>query len=186
MPQRYRQEVLNVILAQLLQERGVVSAPESIKNTKDGRKMPDVIVRYNGLRLAIEGEVDDNASAKEDAISSAEGRVVDGIAHIGLSVVYPPKLRKYSFEKVKGKMEESELEISIVSEVGKTKYVSGDIDLLESNLRQLYDQLVREEIVRQAVENINEGINSFAKEVSGNDGVVERLADVLGIREIED
>ncbi len=45
----YRQEVFNVLLAQLLQERVVVSAPEKIVHVKgQGRKMPDVIVNFCG------------------------------------------------------------------------------------------------------------------------------------------
>jgi len=52
-----RQEVLNVILAQLLQERGLVAAPEEIlrQPTKE-RRLPDVIIDFQGLRLAIEAE----------------------------------------------------------------------------------------------------------------------------------
>ena len=47
-----RQEVLNVILAQLLQERGLVAAPEEIlKTPTKERRLPDVLIDFQGLRL---------------------------------------------------------------------------------------------------------------------------------------
>lgn len=50
----YRQEVLNAFLAQVLQAREVASAPEQLLHIKgQGRKMPDVIVHFNGLRTAL-------------------------------------------------------------------------------------------------------------------------------------
>ncbi len=65
MTDSYRQEVFNVLLAQLLQERGVIAAPENILKAgpERRRKMPDVIVHYQGLRLIIEGEVSDQPGA---------------------------------------------------------------------------------------------------------------------------
>ena len=54
-----RQEVLNVLFAQLLEERGLVAAPEQIISRLDlrTRRMPDVLVDFQGLRLAIEFRV---------------------------------------------------------------------------------------------------------------------------------
>ena len=51
----YRQEVFNVLLAQLLQERGVISAPESIVRSgpEQARRMPDVIVSFHGHPVTL-------------------------------------------------------------------------------------------------------------------------------------
>jgi hypothetical protein len=47
-----RQEVLNVLLAQLLQKRGLLAAPEQIQNFRQqSRQMPDVLVDFQSLRL---------------------------------------------------------------------------------------------------------------------------------------
>src|SRR5437899_11559720 len=89
-----RQEVLNVLLAQLLQERGLEVIPEQIVKDPFGfRRMPDVIVDFQGLRLAIEGEFD-SRTAHEKASGSANQRVEDGTAHIGMALVYPSALRE--------------------------------------------------------------------------------------------
>lgn len=94
----YRQEVLNVVLAQILQERGVVSVPEKVVRnvlSKTGqRRMPDVLVNFMGLRTVMEGEVDDQPDAKKRALESAKKRVEEGIAHIGVAVIYPAFLRR--------------------------------------------------------------------------------------------
>lgn len=71
----YRQEVFNVVLAQILQERGVISVPEKVIKAvlaKQGaRRMPDVMVNFMGLRTVIEGEVSDQPEAKRKALESA-------------------------------------------------------------------------------------------------------------------
>ena len=70
----YRQEVLNVILAQLLQDRGIVSVPEGIiKSIDNRRRMPDVLVDFLGLRMMIEGEVSDQRDAEEQALGQLSG-----------------------------------------------------------------------------------------------------------------
>ncbi len=82
-----------MLLAQVLQARGVVSAPEQILRVKgQGRRMPDVIVNFNGLRAAIEGEIGYRPNAGRLALQSARQRVEHGIAHIGVAVVYPASL----------------------------------------------------------------------------------------------
>ena len=68
-----RQEVLNVLLAQLLQERGLVAAPEQILRHRTGEtKLPDVLVDFQGLRLIIEAEFAGTAGAKEKAYLKAQ------------------------------------------------------------------------------------------------------------------
>ncbi len=63
----YREEVLNVLRAQLLDEQGIVSAPEqSLKRAAQTRRVPDVLVLFRGLRTAIEGKVEDHSTASDD------------------------------------------------------------------------------------------------------------------------
>ena len=112
----FREEVFNVILAQILEEHGVISAPERIIKARPGmtRRMPDVLVYFRGLRLIIEGKVEDAPNAEESALNAARQRVEDGLAHIGVAVVYPMLLRKYERpSQLKKGLEESELRVAI-------------------------------------------------------------------------
>ena len=182
----YRQEVFNVLLAQLLQERGVISAPEGvIKATLSrARSMPDVIVHFYGLRTAIEGEVSDQPNAEGNAVRSARKRVLDGIAHIGIAVIYPESLRKLGFAALKSKIVDAKLQIAVITEAGETGFTEGNVDYLEQALKAAYDQLVKEDVVAQAVALLNEGIEAFIGAVMHKPGIVGRMAKSLGIRDV--
>ena len=132
----YRQEVLNVLLAQLLQERGVVTAPESVLSVsaQNLRRIPDILVNFQGLRTAIEGEVGDNPNAQKQALESASERVAQGIAHIGIAVVYPPELRTAGFEQLKARLVTAQLSVAMATESGQTAFSEGSVESLESAL----------------------------------------------------
>lgn len=186
---RYRQEVFNVYLAQLLQDRGIVSAPETIlrgPGPDHQRRMPDILVNYQGLRTAIEGEVGDNPNAQFAALASARSRVEIAIAHIGVAVIYPKELRSASPHTLKGMLASSKLHIAIVTESEETGFVPGDVNYLADALRHAFEHLVREDVVTQAVLTLDAGIEGFAKVVSDKAGVVGRIARTLGIHELDE
>jgi len=180
----YRQEVFNILLAQLLQERGVIAAPENIvkSSVEQHRHMPDVLVSFNGLRTAIEGEVGDHADAQTLAVKSARYRVEEGIAHIGVAIVYPMRLRKVDSSELKAELAKSELEIAIVTESWDSGFVKGNTDYLESALRHAFEQLLREDVVARAVKELDGGIDVFARAMADKGGVTDRMAEALGIR----
>jgi hypothetical protein len=187
MTDRYRQEVFNVLLAQLLQERGVITAPETIikLGPEQARRMPDVIVNFQGLRTTIEGEVNDQPDAQTRALDSASKRVTEGIAHIGVAVVYPAELRGVAFEQLKSAVAECRLLIAIVTESGESGYAQGNVDYLESALRHAFEQLAREDIVTRAATLLSAGIERFASACAPKRGIVGRMALALGIRQLE-
>jgi len=185
MTRKYRQEVLNVLLAQLLQERGVIAAPESIISNNVGRKIPDVIVNFMGLRTVIEGEVNDQPKAKEKAVSSARKRVEDGIAHIGVAVIYPSEIRNIEFSSLKNKLADSHLQFAIVSESEETGFVTGNVDYLKRALPYVFEHLAQEDIVKKAVNVLEDGINKYAHLLITSIGNVERVAKVLGIHKLD-
>lgn len=182
----YRQEVFNVLLAQLLQERGVISAPERIikSGPERTRRMPDVIVTFHGLRTAIEGEVGDQPNAEGRALESAHKRVEEGIAHIGVAIVYPAELRKVDFGNLRSELASSELQIAVVTESESTGFAQGNVDYLESALRRAFEQLVQEDVVAHAAAILDAGIERFAGVIEDKSGVVGRVAETLGIREL--
>lgn len=181
----YRQEVFNVLLAQLLQERGVITAPESIlKATPErARRMPDLIVNFYGLRTMIEGEVDDRPDAETKALDAARRRVVEGIAHIGLAVVYPSDLRGCPFPDLKQQLADTELRIALVTEAEDSGYVGGTVDDLERALRGAFDRLVEEDVVAKAVAELDAAIERFAGILMSKPGNAGRVAMALDLRD---
>ena len=180
----YREEVLNVLLAQLLDEQGIISAPEqSLKQVSQSRRIPDVLVSFRGLRTAIEGKVADHPTAREDVLQNARGRVEQGIAHIGISVLYPSSLRKVPFTSLKTELNKTRLQIAICSEAGEQGWTEGDANYLGTMLRRTFDQLVEEDVVTQAVAALDAGVEVFAQALSSSPAAIERSAVLLGIGE---
>ena len=60
--------------------------------------------------------------------------------------------------------------------------MNGDLRYLENALRRTFDQLVKEDVVANAVAIIETGIEDFSKATRGQKGVVARIADSLEIR----
>jgi len=182
----YRQEVLNVILAQILRERGVVSVPEKVLKEflSKQRRMPDVLVNFMGLRTVIEGEVDDQPDAKRKALESARKRVEEGIAHIGVALVYPAFLRQLDLNQLKSQMAECQFEVAIAaeSEFGEQGFNSGDVNYLAEILRKTFDQLVKEDVVTQAVALLDASIDQVASALLHCSGFVPKGAEILGIK----
>jgi len=181
----YRQEVLNVILAQLLQDRGIVSVPEGIiKSIDNRRRMPDVMVDFLGLRMMIEGEVSDQRDAEERALRSAQRRVEEGLAHIGLAVIYPEFLRRVPFEQLKDKLENGPIKLATTSESGISGFTSGNVNHLIDILYKTYEQLAQEDVVGQAVAIIDAAVEKAAIALRHSPAFPEEASLILGIREL--
>jgi hypothetical protein len=181
----FREEVLNVILAQILEEHGVISAPERIIKARPGmtRKMPDVLVYFRGLRLIIEGKVEDATNAEESALNAARQRVDEGLAHIGIAAVYPAFLRKLErTAQLKNELEECQLRVAIYSESGETGFTSANIKQLTNMLYQTFDQLVQEDVVKRATEILDEAVEKIAPILAAIPDFPGKAAKILGIR----
>jgi len=183
----YREEVFNVLLALLLHERGVVTAPEqSLRQAiEQRRRVPDVLVVYRGLRTVIEGKVADKAGAGEKALGQARDRVNSGIAHVGIALLYPAAIRKIaSFSELQGFLSSCTFKVAVCSETGETGWTEGGLDYLADVLRGTFEQLVREDAVVKAVDVLNAGIEEFAHLVFTSPATVDRAAEILGIHEV--
>jgi hypothetical protein len=185
MEKGFRQEVLNVAIAQLLAKHGIISAPEIILKAKPGqkRRMPDILVSFLGLRLVIEGEVEDTPGAGERALESARKRVEEGLAHISMAVVYPVFLRKLNdFSQLQKELETSQLKAAIVDESGETGYSLTEVSQLPNILNNTFDKLVREDVVARAVVILDEVVEKGAPVFAAIAGFPEAAARILGIR----
>jgi hypothetical protein len=195
-----RQEVLNVLLAQLLHERGLEVVPEQIIKEPSGfRRMPDVIVDFQGLRLAIEGEFA-SRTAHEKASRSAKQRVEDGIAHMGIALVYPSALREMgrSIDELKTSLASARLEFAIITENEATpqeslfplvvrapaQFVKGELDDLAEELRKSYERLIQDRVLERAVKFLDQGIEVFVGSLNPQPACTSRFASALGIREL--
>jgi hypothetical protein len=183
----YREEVFNVLLALLLHERGVITAPEQSfrQALEERRHVPDVLVVYRGLRTVIEGKVADKSGAAEKALGQAQDRVSSGVAHIGIALLYPAAIRKItSFSELSDFLSNCTFKVAVCSETGEAGWADGGLDYLADILRGAFDQLVREDAVVKAVEALNAGIDQFSHSVFISPATIQHAAEILGIREL--
>lgn len=200
-----RQEVLNVALAQLLQERGLVAAPEQVLRRMreagdEGIAMPDVIVDFQGLRLIIEGEFGHRthgaqAAAEEKACQAALERVELGLAHVGMALTYPSGLREVQADRLTRELAEATLGFAIITEATeaplelfpdkkRVDFARGKLDDLVEALRRAYEQLVRDEVLDQAARWVKGSIERFVDSLLGQPATTERFKAALELRDL--
>ena len=175
----FRQEVLNVKLAELLAQRGLVALPEQ----RLPEALPDVLVIFRGLRLNIEGEVSDQVGAEQKAWGKASERVRRDIAHIAIALLYPPHLRHEPIRNLPKALEQATLKFAVcVPPIPELPHWhEGNIDALTNVLHTAYEQLASEDAVQKAAALLREAIQFPANEILALGVSVDRVAYPLGI-----
>lgn len=180
MPPRQREEVLNVTLASCIAARGFAAVPETITRS---HQMPDVIAAFRGLRCAIEGKLADASNARDSVATNAKQRVEQGIAHLSIAVVYPRTLRTTAFADLPDALNRATFDFCVFTEVGGGEWRSGGIDAILDELRRAHESIVRDDVVKRAVEQLSLGMATVSDALFSSSAVCDRLIDVLGIGE---
>jgi hypothetical protein len=181
---RLRQEVVNVVLAECLQDAGLAAVPEQIiRAAASGQvRLPDVIVDFEGLRLAIEGEFATTPDAEAKAVNKATERVEEGLAHVGIGVVYPAEAASWAFEELRRRLPESRLVFAVATELpGAPSLVEGTVEHLCEALRRAYDTLIEDEALQRAVAVLEVAIDRWVSALRPQPGSTARCARVLGV-----
>jgi hypothetical protein len=164
----FREEVLNVALAELLEQRGMLSVPETIRKSiaRKTRDLPDILVGdLLGIRIVIEGRFDSGKPARDSLLKDSKERVENGISPVCLAVLYPPELRSAdSLPKLRKNIEKATLGIRVISENSDGDWSEGTVDDVADTLRRSYELLVSEDVVVSSVAEIEDAID-FASEV---------------------
>lgn len=185
----FREEVLNVILADLLRKRGSLSVPERIKHvstpTGMGRRMPDVtIADYQGVRVVLEGRSGESIDVETGLSEDAKRRVEEGIAPICIAVHYPPEARRASsveeLERVFGTLP---MRVRVFNEASDGEWTVASLEDLSAIIRRSYDDLVKEDVIARTVDDLSTGIEAVTTALLDARANPSRLRDVLGIRE---
>ncbi len=171
-----------MILAELLCDEGLVANPETILGGASGRQMPDVLVDFRGLRMAIEGDFEDKPDVQQTLLSQALHRVATGVARIGVAVIYPQHLRSADFATSRQTLEQAKLKWAVVTpECEDPDFASGMPYGLAEALRRVHQQLGHEAGLERSVAILHAAIEAFADAVGDQPAVAERFAASLGI-----
>lgn len=179
MQARHREEVLNTVLAELIVARGMNADPETIR--RKGKHRPDVFITFRGLRLGIEGKIDDAAGARGIVIDDAMGRIDAGLTHMSIAAVYGRKLRTVPFQQLAGEMGKARLQYCVCSEAGMGDWREGTVDHILTDLRRAHDVVATDDVVRKAADNLSVYLHEVANVFEENPAIADRLVDLLGI-----
>ena len=181
----FREEVVNVALAELLERRGMLSVPETIRRSiaRKTRDLPDIIVAdLLGIRMVIEGRFDTSSSTSPSLLKDARERVEQGISPVCLAVLYPPDLRSAdSLTRLRQNLQKAKLTIRVISENSDGEWADAAVDDIVETLRRSYELLVSEDIVVAAVGEIAGGIETATDLFARAPALSERFRQTLGI-----
>lgn len=181
----FREEVVNIKLAELLESRDIVSLPETvISDIVEGKRMPDIMTaHFWGVRTVIEGRIGQTDGTKSSLKEDCNKRIEEGIAPLSIAVAYPNEINSASsLDEIGDNLLAADLEINVFTEAGGQGWQQGDIDNLASLLRVAYEELVEENVVEASVESLDRSIDSFVDSLSTTDdlkGTEERLREVV-------
>lgn len=180
----FREEVLNVKLAELISKRGLVSIPESIlQSIKLGRKLPDVtIANLFGVRVVIEGKIGEGVAVREALAKQAEKRVEDGITPLCIAVIYPVHLKTAnSLIELEVSLDKTLFSVAAFWINGKSEWATQTVNGLTEFLRRSYGLLISEDIVVEAVKEIEDAVENCAQALVGVPSIPKRIGNLLGI-----
>jgi hypothetical protein len=179
----FREEVLNVALAEVLTERGLLSLPETIRLSRGRRRLPDVtLADLWGVRIVIEGRVSGGKPVRTGLVRDATARVEEGIAPICLAVLYPPDLRRaVTPAQLRAALNRTPLAVRVISEGHPGDWDDTTVDGLGDVLRRSYELLVGEDVVTSAVEDLDHSISAASATMLASRATPTRLRGLLGI-----
>ena len=198
------EENLNVMLAELLAERGLKALGEVILRKEGRRPQPDVLLELNGIRIIIEGKKQ-KPGIWDELIKRCIERIDNGVCDLCVMVEYAnielenqrkllPDQKDIKNAFLKGRFNVGFM--SYIDRIGLDRWVSGlpkieryperyeniSFDELVVHIMSAYSKIVTEDIIDPVIRRINDVLYDFATSVSSIINV-ERLKEVLELRE---
>ncbi|MEJ7787445.1 MAG: hypothetical protein WKF96_21790 [Solirubrobacteraceae bacterium] len=175
-PVAHREEVVNVLLADLLKERGTASRAETIVRQGNSRSLPDITVDWLGVRIIIEGKFA-GAGVAAELDAQVAGRLDAALGDVGIALMYPVGLR--TDEDVRTTLIDAPLRarFSAPGKAGKWIELHG-ADGLAQALDQARAILIDDDAVTVAVDLLRAAISVFERAVLHQPG---RLDEIFAI-----
>ena len=175
----------NVALAELLEQRGMLSVPETIRKSiaRKTRDLPDIIVGdLLGIRIVIEGRFDSGKPSRKSLLKDSKERVENGISPVCLAVLYPPQLRSaMSLQMLRDSIEKATLRIRVITESSEGDWTEGTVDDIADTLRRSYELLVSEDVVASSVAEIEGAIDAASETFVQTPALTQRFRKALGL-----
>jgi len=183
---RFREEVVNVQLAEALIARGFDAHPETVTRKK---QLPDVIINLGGLKLIIEGRV---KTALKSLKKDAADRVEEGLADISIAIGYAEGLTSASgLRALQAKIEQGRYSGFLYAYAGgrlrADEFQDLSLDELADLINACFRMAVQNDVVREQVRRVEWMIEGIVETAIQSDLFVAsevltgRLRSALGI-----
>lgn len=192
-----REENLNVMLSELLAEKGLKALGEVILRKKGGRPEPDVLIELNGVRIVLEGK---KLGMWNTLVEQCQERLDNSVCDLCVMVEYVDiKMRKLVPDQsdIKDALSNGRFNIGFLSYIDRVgldkwigiapkpeQYKDVGFDELLTYLMSAYSRVVREDIIGPVIQKMNEVLAEFAVNLSTTVDL-ERLKEVLELEETE-
>lgn len=193
----FREENLNVMLAELLSERGLKALGEVILRKRGKRPEPDVLVELNGVRIVIEGK---KLGMWNVLVEQCQQRLDNNVCDLCVMVEYVDvKVKELvpTQSDIKDSLLKGRFNIGFLSYIDRAgldrwmatapkpeQYQDVGFDDLLTYLMSAYSRVVREDIIAPVIKRMNEVLGEFAGKLSTTIDL-ERLKKVLELEETE-
>ncbi len=193
-----REENFNVMLAELLAERGLKALGEVILRKKGGRSEPDVLVELNGVRIVLEGK---KPGQWDSLVKGCQDRLDNNVCDLCVMIEYADlKTKKLlpNQSDVKDSLLKGRYNIGFLSYIDRAglekwigiaskpeQYKDVGFDDLLTYLMSAYSRIVSVDIIDPVIKRMNEVLEEFAIKLSATIDV-ERLKAVLEIKDKEE
>lgn len=145
-----------------------------------GRKLPDIIMgEYWGVRVVIEGKVNDSSTIYQALFKKCNERIEDGICSIAIGVIYPAELRYIDWTQLEQSIRRSSLKVGVFTESIKDYWINSNFHGLSAIIRRAYESLVSDDVVNTAVEELNYSIDFATSCLANSSGTQNRLKELL-------
>jgi len=192
-----REENLNVMLAELLSERGLKALGEVILRKKGGRPEPDVLIELNGVRIVIEGK---KLGMWNVLVEQCLERLDNNVCDLCVMVEYVDvKVKELvpTQSDIKDSLLKGRFNIGFLSYIDRAgldkwmatppkpeQYQDVGFDDLLTYLMSAYSRVVKEDIIDPVIRRMNEVLTEFAGNISTSINL-ERLKQALELEEME-
>ena len=192
-----REENLNIMLAELLAEKGLKALGEVILRKRGKRPEPDVLIMLNGVRIVIEGK---KLGVWNELVQQCQDRLDNNVCDICVMVEYTEiKTGKLSPTQldIKQALLNSKFNIGFLSYIDRIaldrwmqvvakpeQYKDVGFDDLLTYLMSVYSRVVREDIIEPVIKRMDEVLKEFSSNLLTIINL-ERLKESLELRKKE-
>ncbi len=189
-----REESFNLMLAELLAEKGLRALGEVILKKGGRRAEPDVLIMLNGVRIVIEGK---KLGAWDQLYKQCQDRLDTNTCDMCVMVEYThiesgkvsPTQEDIKEALLRGKfnigfqsyLDRANLDRWTEVQPKQQEYKGVEFDELLTYLMTAYTEVVSQDLVQPVVNKIDEVLKDFAKSV-GTEVNLERLKNVMELR----